>query len=135
MSLRSKLNELAVRFADEVVRAIRSSSLEELLAQAGGGGASRRGPGRPRGSAGAASEPTASGRASGRLPRRSAEEIAAELERVVALVKKSKVGLRAEEIRAALKMQPKEMPRILKEGLSAKVLKSKGQKRATTYTA
>jgi hypothetical protein len=135
MSLRSKLNELAARFADDVVQAIRGSSLEELLAQAGGGGGSRRGPGRPRGSSGTASEPTASGRASGRLPRRSAEEIAAELERVVALVKKSKVGLRAEEIRAALKMQPKEMPRILKEGLSAKVLKSKGQKRATTYTA
>jgi Fic family protein len=53
----------------------------------------------------------------------------------VGLVKKSKAGLRAEEIRATLKMQSKEMPRILKEGLSTKVLKSKGQKRATTYTA
>jgi hypothetical protein len=132
MSLRSQLNELAAQFADAVVQAIRGSSLEELLAQSGG--APRRGPGRPRGPT-APGEPKARARASGRLPRRSAEEIAAELERVVALVKKSKAGLRAEEIRAALKLLPKEMPRILKEGLAAKVLKSKGQKRATTYTA
>jgi len=34
-----------------------------------------------------------------------------------------------------LKMQAKEMPRVLKEGLSTKKLKAKGQKRATTYTA
>jgi len=133
MSLRSQLNELAAQFADAVVNAIRGSSLEELLAQAGGSGAPRRGPGRPRSAA--ASESKSRVRSPGRLPRRSAEEIAAELDRVVAVVKKSKAGLRAEEIRAALKMQPKEMPRILKEGLSAKVLKSKGQKRATTYTA
>lgn len=32
-------------------------------------------------------------------------------------------------------MQAKEMPRILKEGLSARVLRTKGQKRATTYFA
>jgi hypothetical protein len=134
MSLRSQLNELAAHFADAIVNAIRGSSLEELLAQTGGADGPRRGPGRPRGPA-ATTEPKARGRRAGRLPRRSAEEIAAELDRVVGLVKKSKAGLRAEEIRATLKMQSKEMPRILKEGLSTKVLKSKGQKRATTYTA
>jgi hypothetical protein len=32
-------------------------------------------------------------------------------------------------------MLAKEMPRILKEGLSTKKLTSKGQKRATTYFA
>jgi hypothetical protein len=32
-------------------------------------------------------------------------------------------------------MESKEMPRVLKEGLAKKVLKSKGQKRSTTYTA
>jgi len=134
MSLRSKLNELAAQFADAIVNAIRGSSVEELLAQTGGGDGPRRGPGRPRGPA-ATTESKARGRRPGRLPRRSAEEIAAELDRVVGLVKKSKAGLRAEEIRTTLKMQSKEMPRILKEGLSTKVLKSKGQKRATTYTA
>jgi len=50
-------------------------------------------------------------------------------------VRKSKDGLRAEEIRTGLGMQAKEIPRVLKEGLATKKLKSKGQKRATTYTA
>jgi hypothetical protein len=54
---------------------------------------------------------------------------------VVALVKKNKNGLRAEQIRSELDMQPKEMPRVLKEGLSHKVLRATGQKRATTYFA
>jgi hypothetical protein len=43
--------------------------------------------------------------------------------------------LRAEEIRQALQMEAKEMPRVLKEGLAKKKLKAKGQKRATTYSA
>jgi hypothetical protein len=32
-------------------------------------------------------------------------------------------------------MDRKEMPRVLHEGLTKKALKSKGQKRATTYSA
>ena len=43
--------------------------------------------------------------------------------------------VRAEQIRERLGMESKEMPRVLKEGLAKKVLKSKGQKRSTTYTA
>jgi Fic family protein len=54
---------------------------------------------------------------------------------VVALVKGKKNGLRAELIRAALKMESKELPRVLKEGLAKRKLKAKGQKRATTYFA
>ena len=54
---------------------------------------------------------------------------------MIALLKGKKDGLRAEQIRAALKMQSKEMPRVLREGLAKKKLKAKGQKRATTYTA
>lgn len=50
-------------------------------------------------------------------------------------MKNNKEGLRAEQIRATLGMEPKEMPRILKEGISTKKLKTKGQKRATTYIA
>ena len=83
--------------------------------------------------------PTASAapraRKSGRLARRSIEDITKALDQVVALVKGKKDGLRAEQIRAALKMQSKEMPRVLKEGLDKKKLKAKGQKRATTYFA
>jgi hypothetical protein len=72
---------------------------------------------------------------SGRLPRRSPGDIARRLGEITAVVKRNKEGLRAEQIRAALGLQAKEMPRILKEGLATKKLKTKGQKRATTYFA
>jgi hypothetical protein len=57
------------------------------------------------------------------------------LDNVLSLVRKNKEGLRAEQIRAELGLQSKELPRILKEGLTKKKLKAKGQKRATTYYA
>ncbi len=63
------------------------------------------------------------------------EEIAAAVNRVIALVKKHKEGLRAEQIRSQLGLQAEAMPRILKEGMGKRSLKSKGQKRATTYFA
>jgi hypothetical protein len=141
-SLRSTLDDLAHSFANSVLSAIRGASLVELLSEAGG---ARRGPGRPpsRGSR-AAGAGTGAGRVSagkpkagkgGRLARRSADDIDKALGRVVGLLKGKKSGLRAEQIRSALHMQPKEMPRILKQGLSTKKLSSKGEKRATTYFA
>jgi hypothetical protein len=142
-TLRSTLTTLANSFADSVLAAIRAASLEDLLAEvtaAKGRPAGRaRGavqlPGLPTGR-GSLKEPPA-GRAarSGRLKRRSPDDIAEALDRVLALVKKSKTGLRAEQIRATLGMQSKEMPRVLKEGLAKKKLRTTGQKRATTYTA
>jgi hypothetical protein len=131
MNLRSNLAVLAASFANDVLDAIRGASLEELLAETGGG--PRRGPGRPRKSA-MATAPSSGRRSSGRLARRSPDEIAKALDRVVALVQSKKDGLRAEQIRGALKMESKEMPRILNEGLAKKKLKARGQKRATTYT-
>jgi hypothetical protein len=82
-----------------------------------------------------AAAPKAPRTASGRLPRRSADDIAAELAKIVALVQKHRDGLRAEQIRAELGLQAKELPRVLKEGLASRALRSKGQKRATTYFA
>jgi hypothetical protein len=133
-TLKSRLDSLAATFTTEVIRAIQSASLDELLGEVGG---SRRGAGRANGASGAAgpAAPRAKSTKPGRLPRRSADDIAEALARVVALVKKSKQGLRAEQIRTQLRMQSKEMPRVLKEGISKKALKSKGQKRATTYFA
>jgi hypothetical protein len=131
-SLRSALNDLASNFAASVLNAIQGASLEDLLGEAVG---ARRGPGRPRRTPSmGGGKPTRAPR-TGRLKRRSPEDIALALDQVVALVKKHKGGLRAEQIRAQLGMQAKEMPRVLKEGLSTKKLKSKGQKRSTTYTA
>jgi hypothetical protein len=137
-NLRSALSELASSFTDSVLEAIRTASIEELLAQTsmntGANGRRARSVAAP---APKAAAPARASRAasSGRLPRRSDEEINAALDGVVALVKKNREGLRAEQIRATLGLQPKELPRILKQGLSSKKLKSKGQKRATTYFA
>jgi len=129
-SLRSKLSDLADSFANSVLDAIRSASLEELIADGG------REPARPRSAPTpkAAPKPTRAA-SSGRLPRRSAEDIAQILDQVVSLVRSHKEGLRAEQIRSELGMQAKEMPRVLKEGLVRRKLRSKGQKRATTYFA
>lgn len=77
----------------------------------------------------------AKAKSSARLARRTPEQIAEELGRIVSLVKKTKAGLRSEDIRAKLDLLPKEMPRLLHEGLKTKALKSKGEKRATVYTA
>jgi hypothetical protein len=112
--LHSRISQLTSSFVDSVLDAVKSSSISELLA------------------------PSAVGRAmhapaTGRLPRRSAEDIAKTLEIVVSLLGSRKNGLRAEQIRAELSMQAKELPRILKEGLNRKKLRTVGQKRATTY--
>jgi hypothetical protein len=139
-NLRSSLHDLANSFTNSIRDAIRSASLEELIGKADGGagtvGNGRRA-GRSTVSSKAAPIPALktpkSASSSGRLPRRSAEDIAVLLEQVVALVKKNREGLRAEQIRETLGLQAKEMPRVLKEGLSARKLKTKGQKRATTY--
>jgi hypothetical protein len=135
-SLRSQLADLAESFTNAVVDAIRGASLDELLAESGAkprrGGASRaEAPAAPSRSAAKPARTSSSGR----LRRRSAEDIAEILDSVVGLVKKHGEGLRAEQIRAELGMQAKELPRVLKEGLASRKLKSKGQKRATTYFA
>jgi hypothetical protein len=137
MSLRSQLDALAKDFAQQVVAALRGASLQELVA---GGDRSLPGNGRKVRAAAGGGQPdplaTPARRGKpGRLPRRSAEDIQAGLDKIVALLRKHKEGLRAEVIRSNLGLQAKEMPRILKQGLTAKKLSSKGQKRATTYFA
>ena len=82
-----------------------------------------------------ASFPAAKATRTGRLKRRSNEDIGQVLDQIVALVKKNKDGLRAEQIRAELDLQAKELPRVLKEGLGSKRLRKTGQKRATVYSA
>jgi hypothetical protein len=126
--LRSRLASLAESFASAVLDAVRSTPLEGLLFETGG----RPSSGRPQTPAAPKRMPRST---RGRLKRRSATDIAKALGEIVALVKGHKDGLRAEQIRAQLHMQPKEMPRVLAEGLAKKKLKKKGQKRATTYFA
>ena len=132
-AIQAQLQELAASFASSVLDAIRRASLEELLGEGGRGDTPRAFPSaKPARKAVADVTRKTSG---GRLPRRSAEDIAKALDQVVALLKKNADGLRAEQIRETLGMQAKEMPRILGEGLASRKLKSKGRKRATTYFA
>jgi hypothetical protein len=139
-TLRHDLQAIAQRFADEVLQAIRLSSLDELVAEHRT--EPRRGPGRPgaaalrsRGGGGSQSDPQrVPKKGSGaRLARRSPADIEKVLAKVVTVVKASKGGLRAEEIKRKLGLQANERPRVLKQGLTSKKLKAKGQKRATTY--
>ena len=132
-TLRSQLDSLATSFASAVVDAIRGASLQELVAADGRSTHVAR----PTASAPVAKATAAAPRAtrSGRLKRRSSEDIGKVLDDVVSLVKKNKDGLRAEQIRAELSLQAKELPRVLKEGLSSKRLRKAGQKRATVYSA
>jgi len=131
-TLRSTLNDLAQSFAESVLAAIKGTSLEELHSERSGARAARP-------AARDGEEPTTRTRPGrtkpGRLPRRSPEEIAKAVDLVGKLVKTHPKGMRAEEIRKTLGLDVREVPRILKEGLAKKKLKSKGQKRATTYYA
>ncbi len=126
-NLRSTIQTLAARFAESVIEALRSASLDEITGVTGGGGR-----GRPR--AATESAPTRGRRAGGgRLARRSADDIQTMVQSIVDLVAKHPDGLRAEQIRAALGVDAKELPRPLAEAVSAGVLTKTGQKRATTY--
>ncbi|HXN33376.1 MAG TPA: hypothetical protein VN894_16010 [Polyangiaceae bacterium] len=120
-SLRQRLHGLASAFASDVLDAIRGASVRDLL------GASPAGA-RP---APARGEPVR--RRVGRLPRRSAGDIAQVVDHIVGLLRQSPNGLRAEQIRAKLGLQAKELPRPLNDAIESGRLAKSGQKRATTY--
>jgi hypothetical protein len=84
-TLRSNLSAAAASFADSVLDAIRSASLEELLAESTGGGG-RRGQSRPRGgtTAGARLAHAKSARPRNALPRSAVSD--ATWEKIVGLV-------------------------------------------------
>jgi uncharacterized sporulation protein YeaH/YhbH (DUF444 family) len=133
--LRTTIHELAQAFADSLLDAIRRAPVGEISGPERP--AARPRAGRTTASAKAKAVPASIAKpsTSRRPKRRSPKDIAGALAQVVAVVKKSKGGMRAEQIRSALGMLPKEMPRVLHEGLAKKALRKKGQKRATTYFA
>jgi hypothetical protein len=93
--------------------------------------------GRPAGSTNKAPKaaPKAKKSASGRLGRRSVADIGALLDNIVSLLQQNPDGLRAEQIRSALGIEAKELPRPLADGVANGSLTKTGQKRATTYFA
>jgi hypothetical protein len=133
--LQSRISQLAASFVESVLEAVKTSSLQELIDGSAAHPAELRAPRAAAGAPAIAVPRAARTTPTGRLARRSAEDIAKTLEIVVSLLGSRKNGLRAEQIRSELNMQAKELPRILKEGLSRKKLRAVGQKRATTYFA
>ena len=67
--------------------------------------------------------------------RRSPADMTELVDRIVELLRGSKTGLRAEQIRAGLGVGAQDLSRPIAAGLAAKRLKKRGQKRATTYFA
>jgi hypothetical protein len=130
-NLRSTIQTMATEFAAGILNAIRSTPLEDILRETGGGstrsisGASRGGRSHSGHSAGKG----------GRLARRSAEDISAMVDRIVALLARKPKGLRAEQIRDELSLEAKELPRPIAEALRSRKVTKSGQKRATTYFA
>ena len=139
-TLRAQIDRLAAQFAGNIIDALRGASLDDLMAIAGnrGGGAPRRG--RPSGSGagggGAAFEGGSARRGrGGRLGRRTQDDIGRMIDRIQDLLSKSSGGMRAEQIREALGVEAKELPRPLADALAAGRITKSGQKRATTYFA
>lgn len=134
-NLRSTIESLASQFASSILDALRSASIDELADVAGRNGGARRGrppAERTDSSAGPAARRRGRG---GRLGRRSAGDITRMVESIVELLQRSSEGLRAEQIREALAVEAKELPRPLAEAISSGRITKSGQKRATTYFA
>jgi hypothetical protein len=144
MSLKNRIEALAEEFSAGILAAIRSASLEEILSEGPRSHAAprasaprasivaassaspaepKRGPGRPK------------GKKTGRLARRSPEQIAQVVESIVVALKKQKAGMRSEQLQKLLSLDKKEISGPLNEALEGKKITKKGQRRATTYFA
>src|SRR5258706_808227 len=126
-NLKSTIDSLAQTFAAGILQAIRSAPLDEILGEGAGARAGRK-PGRPAKGASEAAVSTGGGKRArgGRLARRTVDDIQAVVESIVSLVKKSKGGLRAEQIRAQLNLDKREIGRPIAEALAKKKLTKKG---------
>ena len=94
--------------------------------------------GRPAGSGkktGGTSPSAPAASSGGRLGRRSVEDIGRVVEDIVSLLGQHPEGLRSEQLRSSLRLDAKELPRPLQDGLNAGTITKVGQKRATTYFA
>ena len=135
MNLQERLQLLTDDFADAVLTAVRGASIDEILgttaskAKAGSkldavlGGLLKE------------KKPTSSpAKEPGRLKRRTPEQIVEAVGVIASLLRRSKKGLRSEEVKKHLGLDAREMPRLLKEGLATGAIKIlSGQKRATVY--
>lgn len=132
-NLRSTIDRLASQFAGSIIEALRGASLDELMEVAGSRGAARRGRGGVAAAAAGAELGARRRGRGGRLGRRTPDDIARMIDGIVDLLAKNPNGMRAEQIREALDVEAKELPRPLADAVASGRLTKTGQKRATTY--
>lgn len=136
-SLKTTIEQLAKSFADGVLTAIRTASLEDILAESGRGGSRAAAAALvSRGAAGRAAPPAPAKRGKGgRLARRSPEQLAEVVSSIVAALEKAKSGLRSEELQKVLGLSKKEITGPINEALAGKKIRKTGERRSTTYFA
>lgn len=133
-SLKTTIEQLAKSFADGVLTAIRTASLEDILAESGRGG-SRAAVAAMGARAPAAKAPAAKKGKGGRLARRSPEQLAQVVTAIVSALEKAKSGLRSEELQRTLGLSKKEITGPINEALAGKKIRKTGERRSTTYFA
>jgi hypothetical protein len=116
MSIQQMIQNLASQFAATVVDRIRSMPLDELLAVA------------PKAPPGPGPKTSREVR-----HRRTAADIEKTAANIASLLAKNPKGLRAEDIRRALQLEAKELPKPIALAIANGTITKTGQKRATTY--
>jgi hypothetical protein len=131
-TLRDNIAQLANDFATQILAAVRTASLDDIAALAGGRGrvAAAAGPARPAAGGGRGRAAAGGGRR-----RRSREDIDALGGQILELLQANPDGLRAEQIRAELGVPRRELPRALAAIVENGSARKQGEKRATTYFA
>lgn len=136
MTLKNTIESLAQDFAVGVLAAIRSASLQDILAETGAKngqlsfnvgsakGAKGASSGKGNGKGARVTAPVGKGKSGG-------DTISA----ITSLLSSTPAGLRAEQIRTHLKLDKPTVTKALTQALATGSVKKQGQKRATTYFA
>ncbi len=122
-NLDNEIRNRVEAFVSEISGLIRQAAVDAAVsALTGQRGGAKRGP-----------KPGAAAKKSGRRIRRTEAQIQQTMSKVLSYVD-SHAGSRSEAIRSALNLSAPQMADSLKRLMSEKSIKSKGQRRGTTYT-